>query len=64
MRKDHEECQYCYFCGEYFGMEKSLKYHNRQYHKEIEVHDHKGINNVEVMQHENTKKKKKRKGRK
>ena len=25
VREDHEEFPYCYFCGEYFGTEKSLK---------------------------------------
>ena len=30
VRKDHEECQYCYFCGEYFGTEFFLQDHNRQ----------------------------------
>ena len=64
VRKDHVECQYCYFCGEYLGTEKSLQDHNRQFHKEIEVHDHEEISNAEVKQHENSKKKKKKNRRK
>ena len=46
-RKHHEECQFCYFCEEYFVTEKSVQDHYRLYHKEFEVHDHEEINNAE-----------------
>ena len=66
VREDHEECPYCYFCEEYFGTDKSLKYHNKQNHKEIEVHDDEEISDAEVKQleKEKNKKTKKKKGRK
>ena len=49
-----------------FGTVKSLQDHNRQYHREIEIHDNEDIDNAEVKKNkiEKSKKKKNKNGRK